>query len=268
MNNLLEMVNLSEKIAIVTGGTMGIGEGCAKALLGAGANVVICARREDYGKTKADELNEIYGAGKCEFVKCDVKKEEDIKHVIDYTVQKFGGLNVLVNNAGYHPNEEFIDDVTGEMFEDLLKLNLVSIFLFCKFALPHLRKVKGSIVNMSSLVGSMGQKQACRYVSTKGGILGLTKALAVDEGPNGVRVNSISPGSIASPLTMEYLDAMANSEYEYQKICDCSHLGRIGTIDETGMACLFLASDMSSFITGVDIPVSGGAELAYGKKTY
>ena len=132
MSNLLEMVNLSGKTAIVTGGTMGIGEGCAKALLAAGANVVICARRVDCGKEKADELNALYEDAVCEFVQCDVKKEEDIKKVIAYAVEKFGRLDVLVNNAGYHPSEEFIDDITGEMFEDLLKTNLVSIFLFCK----------------------------------------------------------------------------------------------------------------------------------------
>lgn len=268
MKNLLEMMNLAGKTAIVTGGTMGIGEGCAKALLAAGANVVICARRADLGSAKAAELGRIYENAVCEFVPCDVKKEEDIRRVIEHTVDQFGRLDILVNNAGYHPAEERIDDITGHMFKDLLQTNLVSVFLFCKYALPHLRKVRGSIVNMSSLVGSMGQKQALRYCATKGGILGLTKALAVDEGVNGVRVNSISPGSIASPLTMEYFAAMADPVYEQQKICDCAHLGRLGTIDEAGMACLFLASGMSSFITGVDIPVSGGAELAYGKKTY
>ena len=183
-------------------------------------------------------------------------------------MEKYGKLDSLINNAGYHPSEEYIDDVTADMFMDLVRTNLLSIFLFCKYALPYLRQTKGNIVNMSSLVGSMGQKMACRYVSTKGGIHALTKALAVDEGPNGVRVNSVSPGSIASPLTMDYFAAMADPDYEYQKICDCSHLGRIGTIEECGAACLFLASDMAGFVTGVDITVSGGAELAYGKKTY
>lgn len=259
---------MNGKSVIITGGTMGIGEGCARVFLQAGANIVICARNEERGRKMEKELCDTYGEGRCAFVRCDVNKEEDIKNVIEFAVEKYGKLDSLINNAGYHPSEEYIDDVTADMFMDLVRTNLLSIFLFCKYALPYLRQTKGNIVNMSSLVGSMGQKMACRYVSTKGGIHALTKALAVDEGPNGVRVNSVSPGSIASPLTMDYFAAMADPEYEYQKICDCSHLGRIGTIEECGAACLFLASDMAGFVTGVDITVSGGAELAYGKKTY
>ncbi len=268
MNAEQAIIRLEDKVVIITGGTMGIGEGCAEAFLKVGSQVVIVARNIERGEAKAREFCERFGEGRCLFLPCDVAKEEDIIRVIDTVIERYGRLDVLINNAGYHPNEEYIDNVTRDMFLDLINTNLVSIFLFCKYALPHLRKTKGSIVNMSSLVGSMGQKQACRYVSTKGGILGLTKALAVDEGPNGVRVNSISPGSIASPLTMDYFAAMKDPEYEKQKICDCSHLGRIGSLDEVGNVSVFLASDMAGFITGADIPVSGGAELAYGKKTY
>jgi len=261
-------VDFTGKTVIVTGGTMGIGEGCARVFCEAGANVVICARGIETGEKVAAELCKEYGEGKCTFTRCDVTEEAEIKNVVETTVNKFGRLDCMLNNAGYHPSEEIIDDITGQMFEELLRLNLVSIFLFCKYALPHLRKTKGSIINMSSLVGAMGQKQAVRYVASKGGITALTKALAVDEGPNGIRVNCVSPGSIDSPLTMAYFEAMENPDYEYRKICECAHLGRIGTMREVGTACLFLASDMAAFITGVDIPVSGGAELAYGLKNY
>ncbi|MDD5017307.1 MAG: glucose 1-dehydrogenase [Eubacteriales bacterium] len=259
-------VDFTGKTVIITGGTMGLGEGCARVFCAAGANVVVCARGTEAGKKITAELCDEYGEGKCTFIRCDVTKEEDIKNVVQTTVDKFGRLDCMLNNAGYHPPEENIDDVSGEMFEELLRLNLVSIFLFCKYTLSHLRKTKGNIINMSSLVGSMGQSQAVRYVATKGGITALTKALAVDEGQNGVRVNCISPGSIDSPLTMAYFDAMEDPGYEFKKICECSHLGRIGTIREVASVCLFLASELASFITGADIPVSGGAELGYGLK--
>jgi len=263
---MLKDIDFTEKTVIVTGGTKGIGAGCAELFCEANANVVICARDEKRGQDYAAELCDTFGTDRCTFVQCNVMKEAEIKHVVDFTIQKFGRLDSIINNAGYHPPEEEIDDITAEMFEELLRLNLISIFLFCKYALPHLRKTKGSIVNMSSLVGSMGQKRAMRYISTKGAITSLTKALAVDEGPNGVRVNCVSPGSIDSPLTTEYFANTDDPEGEYQKTCNCSPFRRIGTMRETAGACLFLASDLAGFMTGQDIKVSGGAELAYGVK--
>src|SRR4029434_11014577 len=119
--------------------------------------------------------------GKAYFMRADVSKVEDIKHVIDATVEKFGRIDCLINNAGWHPPHKTIDDFSVEDFRSLLDLNLVSIFAACKFALPHLRKVKGNIINMSSLVGSMGQSGATTYVATKGGITPLSNAPAVDD---------------------------------------------------------------------------------------
>src|SRR6185437_3684884 len=111
----------------------------------------------------------------------DVSKKDEIKDLIDKTVEKYGPVDCLINNAGWHPPHKAIDDFSIEEFRDLLDLNLVSIFAACKFALPHLRKTKGNIINMSSLVGSIGQHHATTYVATKGAITALTKALAIDE---------------------------------------------------------------------------------------
>ena len=117
-----------------------------------------------------------------------------------------------------------------QMFNDLMQLNLTSVFMFCKYALPHLRKTKGSIINMSSLVANMGQKLACRYVATKSGITGLTKALAIDEAKYGVRVNSVSPACIETPLALRLMNLMPDAEKQYKLLNSWHQLNRQGSI--------------------------------------
>jgi NAD(P)-dependent dehydrogenase (short-subunit alcohol dehydrogenase family) len=153
-----------------------------------------------------------------------------------------------------------------EEFQDLLNVNLVSVFTACKFALPHLRKRKGNIINMSSLVGAMGQLYGTTYVATKGAITAFTKALAIDEAANGVRVNSVSPGNIYTPLWQQAIDESADPEKTRSDGEAAQLLGRMGTAEETGKLCLFIAAE-ATFTTGVDHILSGGAELGYGRKT-
>src|SRR5215470_17393051 len=183
------------KVTIITGGSKGIGEGCVRVFVAAGAKVVFCARNETAGQELANELNQT-GPGTTTFVKCDVSQEAEIERLIDTTVAQHGRIDCLINNAGWHPPHQPIDDFSAKDFRDLLDLNLVSIFLACKYALPHLRRTQGNIINLSSLVGSMGQLHAVTYVATKGAITAFTKALAVDEAAHDVRVNSVSPGNV------------------------------------------------------------------------
>ena len=238
---------------------MGIGEGCARVFVQAGAPVVICARGAKKGEALAAELTEA-GPGTCNFVKCDVTKSDQIRQLIEKTLQMHGRLDCLINNAGRHPDHHPIDDFSVEEFEELLKLNLVSCFAAAKFALPHLRRTKGSIINMGSLVGTIGQQEATTYVATKAAISGLTKALAIDEAKHGVRVNAVLPGNINSPA------ALALPKDLYEEAAGWSWQNRWGEIEEVGHACLFLASDEARFITGIDLVISGGAELGYGSK--
>ena len=258
-------MNYQNNVVIITGGTKGIGEGCVRVFVDAGANVVFCARKQDEGDAVAAELNAL-GKGEAVFIKCDVSKTDEIKNLIDKTVEKYGRIDCLINNAGWHPPHKAIDDFSIEEFRDLLNLNLVSIFAACKFALPFLRKTKGNIINMSSLVGAMGQVGATTYVATKGGITAFSKALAVDEAAYGVRVNSVSPGNIFTPLWQEAIDASDDPEKTRADGDGAQLLGRMGTIEETGKLCLFIASD-ATFTTGVDHILSGGAELGYGRKS-
>jgi NAD(P)-dependent dehydrogenase (short-subunit alcohol dehydrogenase family) len=254
-----------DKVAIITGGTKGIGEGCVRAFVDAGAKVVFCARKQNEADALLAELNAL-GKGEAFFVKCDVSRAEEIQNLIDRTIEKYGRIDCLINNAGWHPPHKPIDDFSIEEFQDLLNLNLVSIFAACKFALPHLRETKGNIINMSSLVGTMGQLHAVTYVATKGAITAFTKALAIDEAEFGVRVNSVSPGNIYTPLWQEAIDASENREKTRADGDAAQLLGRMGTIKEAGKLCLFIASE-ATFTTGVDHIISGGAELGYGRKS-
>ena len=254
-----------DKVTLITGGSKGIGEGCARVFCKAGAKVVISARGKEAGESLAVELS-AKGPGKCHFEQCDVTRPEDIKELIDNTVKHFSRLDCLINNAGWHPPEHPIDEFSIEDFKNLLQLNLVSVFAACKYALPHLRKTQGNIINMSSLVGNIGQEYASTYVATKAGIIGLTKALAIDEARHGVRVNAVLPAAVITPLYNEARDRAENPKEFVDLTSNWHWLGRCATIEEVGRACLFLASDAASFLTGVELPVSGGAELGYGKK--
>jgi NAD(P)-dependent dehydrogenase (short-subunit alcohol dehydrogenase family) len=254
-----------DKVAIITGGSRGIGEGCVRVFAAAGAKIVFCARSETESATLTDELNAI-GPGKVDFIQCDVSHVDEIEALVKKTVALHGRLDCLINNAGWHPTHKPIDDFSIEDFRDLLNLNLVSVFAACKFALPHVRRVKGNIINLSSLVGAMGQLHATTYVATKGAITAFTKALAIDEAKHGVRVNSISPGNIYTPLWQEAIDAAPDPDQCRAEGEAAQLLGRMGTIEEVGRLCLFIAAE-ATFTTGVDHIISGGAELGYGRKS-
>jgi len=199
-------VRYEGKVVIVTGGTKGIGEGCVRAFVEAGSKVVFCARDEAAGQKLAREVT-AGGPGEAVFIRCDVSRMDEVERLVDATVERFGQIDCLVNNAGWHPPHKPIDAFTPAEFRDLLELNVMSVFVACRRALPHLRKTRGNIINMSSLVGVMGQLHATTYVATKGAITAFTKALAVDEAAHGVRVNAISPGNIYTPLWQEAIDA-------------------------------------------------------------
>src|SRR6267142_801003 len=149
----------TDKVVIITGGSSGIGKGCAREFVKAGSQVVICCNNESEGTAVVSGLQDEVrgGAGEAYFAYCDVRKFDDIRNLIGTTISRYGRIDCLINNAGWHPPHKPIDDFSVQDFRDLLELNLISVFAGCKFALPHLRKVKGNIINMSSLVGAMGQ---------------------------------------------------------------------------------------------------------------
>ncbi|XP_030590823.1 L-fucose dehydrogenase [Archocentrus centrarchus] len=253
------------KVTVVTGGSKGIGRGIVRVFVENGAKVVFCARESAAGEALEAQFNKA-GPGSCKFVRCDISKEEDIKRLIAVAAEQFGHIDCLVNNAGWHPPHKPTDDTTAEEFRDLLNLNLVSYFLASKYALPYLRKRQGNIINISSLVGIIGQKDAAPYVATKGAIISMTKAMAVDESRYSVRVNCISPGNVMTPLWEELAAATPDVADTIKMGENAQLMGRMGTEAECGLAALYLAAE-ATFCTGIDLLLSGGAELNYGFKS-
>ncbi|CAG2186278.1 17-beta-hydroxysteroid dehydrogenase 14 [Mytilus edulis] len=254
-----------EKITLVSGGSRGIGKGCVEVFVENGAHVVFCSNDEEEGKHTERDLNS-RGPGESCFIYGDVTKEPDIKNIVEKTIEKYGRLDCLINNVGTRKSSPHpIDEFSAEDFRKLIDLNVVSYFLFSKYALPYLRLTEGSIINISSLVGNIGQGQAVTYCATKGAITSMTKALAIDESKYNVRVNSISPSNIWTPLFDSYLKTCPESEEVKKGFENNQLLGRFGTIQEIGQACLFLAAD-ATFCTGIEINMSAGAELNYANK--
>jgi len=254
-----------DKVAIITGGNKGIGLGCAKVFVADGYSVTICGRDSAVGERVAIDLT-AKGPGKCHFEKCDVRKRDDIERLIHTTIEMFGQLNCLINNAGIHPPFKTIDEFSVEEFHALLEMNLISYFTACKLALPYLRKTHGSIINIGSLTSILGDYGTTIYCSTKAAINGFTKALAIEEARNGVRVNAVIPGNIITQSRQDLEATMRNGQAFHDFVESWQWLGRSGTIEESGYTCLFLASDGAGFITGTELILSGGAELGFGPK--
>ena len=253
--------DMKGKKVIITGGSMGIGKGCAKVFCKAGANVVISARRKEAGMKTEQEINSAT-EGTCRFYQCDVTKPEEIKAMVEYAAEKLGRIDCIINNAGYTPPGKPIDDIDIEDFNDLLKTNLISVFAGCKYALPYIRSNKGSIINISSILGAVGQEGSSIYTATKGGIISLTKSLAIDEARNQVRVNTVLPGHIITEKFEK--KRMAKPQAQKSLASEAQWLGEGGLPEDVGHACLFLASTCSGYITGAEIYVTGGFELGNG----
>ncbi|VDI72114.1 Hypothetical predicted protein [Mytilus galloprovincialis] len=192
---------------------------------------------------------------------CATRVSGKRKHKLLKRIRHQQKEKIRMDNPPPHP----IDEFSAEDFRKLIDLNVVSYFLFSKYALPYLRLTEGSIINISSLVGNIGQGQAVTYCATKGAITSMTKALAIDEAKYNVRVNSISPSNIWTPLFDSYLKTCPESEEVKKGFENNQLLGRFGTIQEIGQACLFLAAD-ATFCTGIEINMSAGAELNYANK--
>ena len=253
-------MKLQGKAAIVTGSTKGIGLGIAKVFASEGAKVTVVSNEEG-GEQVAERLRSL-GAADAFFVLTDVRDSTKIQAMIARTIERFGRLDVLVNNVGYHISKN-VEQTSEQEWEFLIATNLRSTFLCSKYAVPHLKETKGSIINISSMVGLVGQANAVAYASTKGGQIAMTKSMAIDLAPYGVRVNAICPGWIATPLVDDWFSQQEDEAASRKYIYGQHPMGRIGTSEECGRAALFLATEDASFITGVALPLDGGVTLGY-----
>nr|XP_056718978.1 17-beta-hydroxysteroid dehydrogenase 14-like [Euleptes europaea] len=254
------------KVVIVTGGTSGIGLATVREFVRQGATVVFCTKpsEAERGRAIERELQCSGCPGKACFRICDVCKEDDIKRLIQVTLEHYGCLDCLVNNAGaFHENK--IDDVTAQDFWNVMKLNTVSVLLASKYALPYLRETRGNIINIACITATTGAKNTVAYCPSKGAVVAMTKALAIDESKYGVRVNSISPGQCWTPSWVKYANQFPNPEAKIQEFKSFQLMGRMGTPEEVALAVLFLAAD-GTFCTGLDLHIFGGADVGFGVK--
>jgi NAD(P)-dependent dehydrogenase (short-subunit alcohol dehydrogenase family) len=249
-------MKLKNKVALITGGNAGIGEATAILFAKEGANVAITGRRQEQGLRVVKQIQD--QGGKAIFVQTDVRVAADCQRAIDETVKKLGGLDVLFNNAGvFYPHTAV--DCSEEEWDLQIDINLKGAFLMSKFVLPTmLAQGHGVIINNSSGWGLVGGDAAVAYCASKGGVVLLTKAMAVDHGRQGIRVNCICPGDVDTPMLPEDARLRGIKWEDYLAGCANRPMGRIGTAEEIAKAALFLASDDSSFMTGAALVVDGG----------
>ena len=259
------------RVVLVTGGSKGIGAGCVRVFHSAGGLVAIADRDIEAGQhlaeelTASDDLSPLVSDRESSILvlPCDVSQELQLERAIDQTVEHFGRLDCLVNNAGVHPPAMSIDETSLEDLEAVMRVNFLSTFAGCKCAAPHLRRSQGTIVNVSSMTAVLGQENSAAYAASKGAQLSLTKALALELGRAGVRVNAVLPSNVDTPLMREWAATLDDPESALDRVSALQVNGRMATPEEIGRVCLFLATEESSFITGQGIQADGGASLDY-----
>src|SRR5437868_6675399 len=249
-------MRLLNKVALITGGTSGIGEATALLFANEGAKVTITGSNEERGSEVTDLI--LKGGGQAIFIQTDVSKADDCRRAVDETVRAFGRIDILFNNAGvFFPHTAL--DCSEEEWDLQVDVNLKGTFLMSKFALPGMiAQGSGVIINNSSGWGIVGGDAAVAYCASKGGVVMLTKAMAIDHGRQGIRVNCICPRDVETPMVPEDARLRGLDWNSYLAGCANRPLGRIGTADEIAKATLFLASDDSSFMTGTALVVDGG----------
>jgi len=250
-------MRLEGRTALITGGTSGIGEATNLLFGKEGASVAVVGRNTERGKSVAKRISD--AGGTAIFVQADVRKSDDCRTAVERTIETFGRLDILFNNAGTYS----VNDVVGcteEEWDDQVDTSLKGTFLMSKYALPHMiERGSGSIVNCASGWGLVGGPKAAAYCAAKGGMVVMTKAMAIDHGPQGIRVNAICPGDTDTPMEREDARNQGLSWEAYvHQMTGTRPIARMATPEEIALGVLFLASDDASYITGAALPVDGG----------
>ncbi|MCX2452469.1 SDR family NAD(P)-dependent oxidoreductase [Pedobacter sp. PLR] len=249
---------LSDKVIFLTGGSMGIGLECAKSYAKEGAIVVIAA----YPSGPVAAAIAMLGS-KHMGITCNVSSASQVENAIQKTLDKYGRIDAIHNNAGIASPSKPLHETSDEEWENLMNVNLKSVLLTTRFGYEALKKSKGCILNTSSLVGDIGQENHAAYTATKGGMNALTKSMALDYAKDKIRVNAVMPAGVWTPMLRKWSQEQPNSGSIEKYLDDIHPLGYCPEGDAIADACVFLLSDKARFITGTTLAVSGGAELGY-----
>ena len=253
-------MKLSDRTALITGAASGIGRETSLLFAAEGAAVVLCDINDDGGNQTVEQIRN--GGGSAIYVHADVSRSEDCRKMVETAESRFGALHILFNNAGIMHGKDDNAEVTEEEIWDLtMAVNLKSVFLGCKHGIPALKRAGGgSIINTASFVALLGAATPqLAYTASKGGVLSMTRELAVIHARENIRVNALCPGPLRTELLMKFLD----SEEKRQRRLVHIPMGRFGEAEEMARAALFLASEDSSYITGATFMVDGGITAAY-----
>ena len=253
-------MRLKDKVALITGASSGIGRHTALLFAAEGASVVATDIDDEAGKQTVSDI-EAEG-GRAIYVHADVAQEADCQQMVEQAESTFGKLNIIFNNAGImHPQDDNAETTSLDIWELTMAINLKGVFLGCKYGIPALRRAGGgSIINTASFVALMGAATPqIAYTASKGGVLAMTRELAIVHARENIRVNALCPGPLRTELLMKFLDTEAKKQRRLVHI----PVGRFGEAKEMAEAALFLASDASSYVTGTDFRVDGGITSAY-----
>jgi NAD(P)-dependent dehydrogenase (short-subunit alcohol dehydrogenase family) len=249
---------LHDKVAVVTGGAAGIGAAIVRRFVAEGARVLVGDRDQPQGDALCTRLGDATA-----FQSLDVANAASFADAINRVVALWGRLDILVNNAGIALPAAAVQDTTLDQFEQLVDVNLRSVFLGCKLAHPHLKATRGCVLNISSMVGVTGQERHAIYGATKGAINALTKCTAVDWGREGIRINALCPAGVWTDTLRAWMKAQPDAA-SIQTYLNLIHaLGYCPEPEEIASVAAFLCSDEAKFITGCIMPVSGGSECGY-----
>ena len=242
-----------DRVALVTGGGTGIGRAIGLRFALEGATVAVVGRRIEKVRQVRQEIESLGGLSL--EIQADVSTENDCRAMVAQVLDRYGRLDVLCTSAGIHGGGRTVVDTSLSLWEEVIGIDLTGAFLSSKFAIPEIQKAgKGSVIHIASVGGLRGTSSGMAFETAKGGLINLTRHMAVAHAGDNIRVNCICPGVITTPLTEKWL----SDPKTYQKICRIHPLGRIGKAEEVASVTTFLASDDASFITGVILPVDGG----------
>ena len=245
-------MRLENKVALISGGARGMGAVEAKLFAEEGAKVIIGDMLEDEGKKVEAEINE--AGGDCVFVLLDVSDEDAWQRAVNEAVSRHGKLDILVNNAGIY-RAHIVEETSADEWDQVMEINAKGVFLGTKHAIPAMRQAGGgSIVNISSVAGLVGSKQTTAYTASKGAVRLLTKSTAIQYASEGIRANSVHPGTIVTPMTEGFLSEPAM----YEDRVNRTPLKRLGGPEDVAYGALYLASDEASFVTGSELVIDGG----------